>query len=166
MPSDYQVVGRDRCHGAWEIMTILENVAKPGASACGWAWDKSANRRPDEIVFMDDSRLIRGLATFTRNREDVAAVYRTSRMASSGWFGFIRGVSPILPVPTPCSATASRFVRLPALPNFPAPIMPYSETVNGSSIPKGPEPGIRTTACCNSGSWVTCRSPATGMVAA
>lgn len=97
LPSDYQVVGRDRCHGAWEIMTILENVAKPGASACGWAWDKSANRRPDEIVFMDDSRLIRGLATFTRNREDVAAVYRTSRMASSGWFGFIRGVSPTPP---------------------------------------------------------------------
>src|ERR1035438_2259397 len=41
---------------------------------------------------MDDSRMIRGFASFTRGREDVAAAFRNSRMASSGWVGFTRRV--------------------------------------------------------------------------
>ena len=97
LPADFQVVGRDRCRGAWEIATTLEDTAQPGSSASGWAWDTVAGRRPDEIVFMDDSRLIRGLAAFTRAREDVATVFHNSRMASGGWFGFIRGISPTPP---------------------------------------------------------------------
>lgn len=85
---EYQVVSQDRCRGTWEFTTTLDSAGKPGASASGWAWDNAANRRPDEVLFMDDSRMIRGLAAFTRGREDVAAAFRNGRMASSGWFGF------------------------------------------------------------------------------
>ncbi len=87
---EYQVVGRDRCRGTWEFTTTMDSPGKPGESASGWAWDNAANRRPDGVLFMDDARVIRGFAAFTQGREDVAAVFRNGRMASSGWFGFTR----------------------------------------------------------------------------
>jgi hypothetical protein len=90
---EYQVVSGDRCRGAWESTTALDSIGQR-ASALGWAWDLAANRRPSGVMFLDEVRVIRGFAVFTRDREDVAASFRNGRMVSSGWFGFTRQGDP------------------------------------------------------------------------
>jgi hypothetical protein len=92
LPPEYQVVSRDRCRGTWEVTTSANGPGQPGASVNGWGWDNTANRRPDRIVFLDASRMVRGFAAFTRDRGDVAAAFQSSRMVSSGWSGFTEGV--------------------------------------------------------------------------
>ncbi len=92
---DFHVVGRDRCQGRWEWTKALEGSGRPGDSAMGWAWDSGAGRPPKTVLFLDQSRVIRGLAEFTEAREDVAVVRHDRRMLSSGWFGFTRHAAGI-----------------------------------------------------------------------
>lgn len=94
---EYQLVNQDRCRGTWESSTVVDHAIKPGVSVSGWAWDTTRNRQPDQVLFLDDSRVIRGLAGFTRERGDVAAAFHTSRMKSSGWFGFTQRTVPGAP---------------------------------------------------------------------
>lgn len=90
LSSDYQIVSRNRCRGTWEFTTPLDSPDHPGESASGWAWENDNNRPPRMVLLLDDAKVIRGFANFTRDREDVAAVLRNDRMTSSGWFGFAR----------------------------------------------------------------------------
>ena len=90
VPAQYRVVSRDHCQGTWESTVTLDSADNMGESASGWAWDNAANHPPQMVIIVDDSRVIRGLGRFTREREDLAQALGNSRMKSSGWFGFAR----------------------------------------------------------------------------
>jgi hypothetical protein len=90
VPAQYRVVTRDHCQGTWESTVTLDSPDNVAESATGWAWDNAANRPPKMVIIADQAGVIRGLARFTREREDVAETLHNRGMVSSGWFGFAR----------------------------------------------------------------------------
>jgi hypothetical protein len=90
LESHYRLVGGDRCQGFWDVAAKLDSPDDLAESATGWAWDNAANRPPQIVVIADQAGIIRGLARFTLQRDDVARAMRNNRMTSSGWFGFVR----------------------------------------------------------------------------
>jgi hypothetical protein len=86
----YRLTGKQRCEGSWDVATVISGATKVGEAVSGWAWDRAADQRPKMILITDDSSVIRGLAKFTRSRNDVAISSRNSRMETSGWYGFVQ----------------------------------------------------------------------------
>ncbi len=97
LQSHYRLVGRDRCLGGWDSVTAVDSPDHTAETAAGWAWDTSANRPPKMVIIADRGGVIRGLAQFNRDREDIAQALRNGRMTSSGWFGFARRLSGLEP---------------------------------------------------------------------
>jgi hypothetical protein len=100
LEAHYTIVSGSLCQGVWESSANVDDLwggaaAGSAATGTGWAWDSMRNRRPRSVLIADNSKIIRGLARFDRDRVDVAEGFRNSAMESSGWFGYFRQVKGV-----------------------------------------------------------------------
>lgn len=82
------VVSPDACRGFFD--TTLDARSPAGAGVSGWAWDLARDARPSTVLIAGPDGIIRGIATASTSRVDVALAVPEVTAVDSGWFGYSR----------------------------------------------------------------------------
>lgn len=82
------VISSNDCRGFFD--TTLDARSPAGAGVSGWAWDLSRDARPSTVLIAGPDGIIRGIATASTSRVDVALAVPEVTAVDSGWFGYSR----------------------------------------------------------------------------
>ena len=92
--SVFEIASGARCVGSFEGALPFSIKGSPAGTRAarvhGWAWDLDAEKIPETVLLTNEASIIRGVARTGRLRSDVAARFGDTRMAKSGWVGFVR----------------------------------------------------------------------------
>jgi hypothetical protein len=83
------------CIGAFDSVTPITSVPRPGWQVTGWAWDLPRQAGPGIVVLIDSTRHIAGVVNNPVDREDVPRVIREVRSTRVGWLGYVSGSVPM-----------------------------------------------------------------------
>jgi hypothetical protein len=84
----FRVVGSEHCEGKMETFDTLSNTSW---RVNGWAWDRDAADAPQDIVLVDSSNRIAGLARGGVRHHDTGGYSPQVIISRAGWLGYYRG---------------------------------------------------------------------------
>ena len=83
----FHLAGAERCEGRVEVDDVLPSERW---RVTGWAWDRSAAAVPQDVVFVDESNRISGLARGGMRHNDVQGHSSHVVIWRAGWLGYSR----------------------------------------------------------------------------
>ncbi len=83
-------VQRKDCKGHFDVVTRRYSGDPPGFEVEGWAWDVTAKKSADRIIFVDTRDIIVGGGHGGSERPDVPDVVKEVTTKTSGWYGVVR----------------------------------------------------------------------------